>query len=497
MAYDMSAFQTASSTSNWLQLWATREFGSSVASSTASIIATYGKLIVRRKYELLNQSPFLYNIFNYNEAENVLLEWQALERQTQAVYDTLDADTQTSFFEMVLHPVMAGRVVQQVYINAARNAAYAKQKRMSTNTLADDVKSTYAQDAVIQKRYHSLLDGKWNHVMDQLHFGYDNWQDPTANTMPAVTTISTIAPSTGLLGVSVQGSSASMPGDAAPDLLSLSPYTPENRTIDIYARGSGSVAFTITPSVPYITVTPSSGTISYPSGTSDIRAIIHVDWTKAPTGNSTATLSIKPHNNGTQVLLTLPLTKDVLPPDFKGYVQANGAIAIEMQHFTSRTPGSNGATVDVIPDYGRTDSGLTLLPISAGTQTPSTGPKAIYTFYATSTSPAANLTVYMPPSFNVDPQAPFRYAFALDNGTPTVVSPVPSSTLGAMPRDWRDSVVNGARVVTSGLGRVERGVHRLNLWLLEPGTVVQRVVLDMGGLEASYLGPPESVRVGF
>jgi hypothetical protein len=70
---------------------------------------------------------------------------------------------------------MAGHGVQRVYINAARNKAYAAQKRMSTNTLAADVKAAYANDAVIQKRYHSLLSGKWNHMMDQLHFGYTNW----------------------------------------------------------------------------------------------------------------------------------------------------------------------------------------------------------------------------------------------------------------------------------------------------------------------------------
>ena len=70
---------------------------------------------------------------------------------------------------------MAGHGVQRVYINAARNKAYATQKRMSTNTLAADVKAAYANDAVIQKRYHGLLSGKWNHMMDQLHFGYTNW----------------------------------------------------------------------------------------------------------------------------------------------------------------------------------------------------------------------------------------------------------------------------------------------------------------------------------
>lgn len=175
MAYDMSSFTTADSTDPWLEAWATREFGLSVATGTAEAMATYGTLIIRRKYELLNRTPFMLSTVNYDEAETVLGEWAALQTKAEGLYDGLDAATQIAFFEMVLHPIMAGRIVQQVYINTARNSAYAAQKRMSTNSLADDVKAAYAQDAVIQKRYHGLLNGKWNHMMDQVHFGYTNW----------------------------------------------------------------------------------------------------------------------------------------------------------------------------------------------------------------------------------------------------------------------------------------------------------------------------------
>lgn len=175
MAYDMKSFTSSSSTDTWLSAWATREFGAGVARGTAEAMATYGTLIVRRKYELLNRTPFMLSTTNYDEAEKVLNEWAALQVKAQALHDTLDAATQIAFFEMALHPIMAGRIVQQVYINAARNSAYATQNRMSTNKLADDVKAAYAQDAVIQKRYHGLLNGKWNHMMDQIHFGYNNW----------------------------------------------------------------------------------------------------------------------------------------------------------------------------------------------------------------------------------------------------------------------------------------------------------------------------------
>ena len=127
MAYNMDMFAAPDSTANWLQLWATREFGTDAANATANIMNTYGMLAARRKFELLD--PTTYSIMNYQEAEAVLGQWKDLRDQAQAVHDSLPPAMQPSFFEMVLQPAMAGYTVHQIHITAAMNNVYAEQRR--------------------------------------------------------------------------------------------------------------------------------------------------------------------------------------------------------------------------------------------------------------------------------------------------------------------------------------------------------------------------------
>ena len=99
------------------------------------------------------------------------------------------------------------------------------------------------------------------------------------------------------------------------------------------------------------------------------------------------------------------------------------------------------------------------------------------------------------PTLNTIPGRGLRYAVAFDNETPQVVTLVPanySAQNGNL--DWEKSVENNGRHSRSTHVLAQPGYHVLKFWMVDPGVVVEKLIVDAGGLRPSYLGPPESPR---
>lgn len=510
IAYNAPQF-TVDKTSTWLKLWATREFGAALADEIASVVDTYGMYAARRKYELID--PTTYSVNNYNEADAVLQQWANLAAQAQAIYDKLDAAAQPAFYQLVLQPVLGGQVVNQVYIYTARNWHYVEQKRNAANTLASDVLNAFTEDYTLTNRYHTLLDGKWNHILDQTHFGYDYWQQPMRNAIPSLGYVQTQEVSlAGQLGVGVEASNATVSGDdnyhaASSEVLSLppmDPYGPKQRWIDIFSRGNAGCSWTISSSAPWLSVSPSSGYTGGNNGT-DTRVYVTVDWSKA--NSSTQTLSISSGcgpawGNYGSPSVQVPIVVTSAPSDFKGFVESDKHLAFEAEHATSKTT-ANGLSYTVLPAYGRTLSGVTLSNPNADSQPAGTGPALEYSVYTFTSTPKANVTLFLSPSLNVmgDNYRPLAYAVAFDDETPQVVKFVPKSSAGNLPNSWNNAVSDAAWGVTSGgttttHNLATAGAHTLKIWAIEPAVTFQKVIVDLGGVRPSYLGPPESFLAG-
>lgn len=499
---------------NWLNLWATREFGPKLAGRISAVVDRYGMYVARRKYELLN--PTIYSVNNYNEADAILTQWASLAAEAQSIYDALDTASRVPFYEMVLQPVLGGQVVTQIYIGAAKNIHFAQQKRNSANTVAQKVLDVFKQDHALTARYHNLLDGKWNHILDQTHLGYDYWQQPMRNVLPPLSWVQDLETSlAGNIGVGIEASNATVSGDDNyhPNsgntlvLPAMDPYGPKTRWIDIFARGTAGCDWTVSPWESYVIASPSKGTTGGNNGT-DTRVFISVDWSKAPAAPSTTTVKINVTSscptwgNYPPPIIQVPVVSTTVPRDFKGFVESDGHLAIEAEHTSSRTK-VGGVSYRTLPGHGRTLSGVTLMPVLADTQPVGKGPVLQYDVYTFTNASKANVTLYISPSLNQNGASrPLKYAIAFDDEPIKEVKFVAPDVNGNPPTSWKGAVSDAVWGLSSGSSTTtthdltRTGKHTLKIWCIEPGVVVQKVVVNLGGLRPSYLGPPESFRQG-
>ena len=101
-----------------------------------------------------------------------------------------------------------------------------------------------------------------------------------------------------------------------------------------------------------------------------------------------------------------------------------------------------------------------------------------------------NVDAYLAPTQKFLPGEGFRYAISFDDEAPQVIN-IHASYAQA---DWERSVKDGIRILRSKHTLAKAGYHTLKFWLIDPGLVLEKLVVDTGGVRPSYLGPPESFR---
>ena len=79
---------------------------------------------------------------------------------------------------------------------------------------------------------------------------------------------------------------------------------------------------------------------------------------------------------------------------------------------------------------------------------------------------------------------------AFDDQPPQVIDTLEHNTL----HDWEETVKDSVRYVKSSFTLAQPGYHTLKIWMIDPAIVLEKLVVDLGGMKPSYLGPPESYR---
>jgi hypothetical protein len=470
----------------YTRMWAEREFGPQFAGEIADIIEKYTKYNARRKPELLE--PATYALNDYLEADRVVADFQDLVSRAEAIYRKLPEEARDAFYELVLFPAKACAQVNELYVTAGENALYAKQGRAATNDLADRVQKLFEADAGLMDYYNkTFAGGRWNHFMDQVHIGYTIWQDPAQNVMPRVSRIE--LPQAASLGLSVEGSSSVWPGASErPVLPGFDPFNRQRRYIDLFNRGGESFAYSVETQDPWIVPSSMSGVVDR-----EERIWISINWERVPKDASMGTVKItRPGFDSVEIGIPLFNSDHVTRDTLEGFVEGDGYVSIEAEHFTRNIPAAH-ARWEKIEGYGRTLSAMTVVPATASSATPPNEfPCLEYKMYLFTPGKISVLATFAP-TLNFNPDRGLRYAVSFDNEAPQIIDIVPQGFDARNGnREWEDSVRNSARTIRSGHELSEAGRHTLKIWMVDPAVVLEKIVVDLGGVKPSYLGPPES-----
>jgi hypothetical protein len=481
--------------------WAAQTFGEAHAPAIADVVSRTLQLAGRRKPELLDTAT--YSLTNFREAETVLAEYAALRRDAERLSALQPAAARDAFYQLVLHPVLALSTFTELQVTVARNRLYATQGRAATNDLADSARRLFARDAEITRFYNdTLAGGKWSHMMDQTHIGYTYWQEPPRNVMPRVDVIQ--LPTAAEMGVAVveqnrpapprrAGPGGPPPGAFGPPQLALptfDPYQQQTYHLDVYNRGRTAFAFAASADQPWVVVTPARGTVDR-----EQRLAVRVDWSRAPAGTSRVPITVTgPGGSRAVVQAVVQNPESPRREAVTGFVQGNGYVSMEAEHYTRAVDGS-GVRWQRVPYLGRTLSGMTPSPAVSPARTPGGSSPRLEYRMTLFDSGEVKVHAYLSPTHNVAGGQGLRYAVSIDDEAPQIVNLHADGWSGSRTdgnRAWEQAVADNVKILTSTHRVARPGVHVLKFWMVDPAVVLQKLVVAGGELPQSYLGPPES-----
>ncbi len=470
--------------------WATQQFGKKFAVEIAEILSLYTKYNARRTPEML--TPETYSLQNYREAERILGAYQELLEKSQSIYAQLPETHKSAFYQLVLSPVEFCSNLNEMYVAAGKNKMYLELGGASANYYADRVKELFQKDAELTRQFHEdLEDGKWNHMMAQTHIGYTSWNNPPVNKMPAVSWVQPAKDAQlGLVveyGTKLDWSSFDMEGRKVYNqaFMPFDPVNDQHYYVEIFNRGAQRLNYTITSKNDWIKLSKKAGAVQF-----EEKVFVSIDWSKAPQGRAIGEVVISGEGSRPFVV-GVPIWNEL--PKVSGFVENNGVLSIEAVSY-SRKIETPKISWTVIPNMGRTNSAITIEPANSEPQTPGEGTPCLE--YEFSVFEGGDLTIdtYLSPTLNYKKQEGLKYAIAIDDESPQVINMHEGEFQPdwEYPAWWNNSVTDHIKKKQSVHTDIGSGKHTLKVWMVDPGVVFQKFVIDAGGLRDSYLGPPES-----
>lgn len=485
MGWDISRWRREN-LNEFLSAWAASKFGDTHAREIAALMDKYYRLGFARKPEHLqwnfaNEKPKPSDVtsFDYgDEVQRRLDDYDALMTHANQLYDRMPPDQRDAFYELVVYPIRGAALANRRYFAYQKSAEYLAQGRASASAWAQRAADADAQMNTETDYYNQkLASGKWRRMM-MIEPPNGQWQYMRmTNPVAPAGLAQFVVPEKAGLGVAIEGRD---------ELPPLNAFTRESRFIDVFNTGRAPATWTAHASHNWIKLSQTSGDLS-----KDARILVSIDWNKALRSESVSG-TVEIEGAGSKRVVKVPVFNPRLRVPSSEFVEVNEVVSIEAEHF-SRRVDRGGIGWQGIPGLGRTGDSVAIFPTTATSIDPAriiTDAPALEYSLQLFASGKYLVTCYLVPTHPIQAGQGLRFAIGIDD------QPLQLVTVGAdmaVPsRQWSLNVMNASAVASSSFEIKAVGPHVLKLYMIDPGVVVDKIVLDAGGLKPSYLGPPET-----
>lgn len=438
--------------------------------------------------EQLTDTDFSFT--NYDEAQRRLEAYRQLGARAEALLHEIGDEARPAFYQLVYYPLRGAELMNRMTLGGQRNRWYARQGRAATNAVRDEVQRCYDSLQVITRGYNSLLGGKWNHMMSMRQ----NYDGVSAYfNLPHLATHDAAGAPRLALQVAGEDVTGARAFHALP---AFDNYLRRTYPVEIYNRGGGTLAWTAHASEPWVVLSKSAGKTA-----AEERITVGIDWEKAPSGNAVpAQIVFRAGEQSEKVLVSLFNPTAPSRAELRGiYVENNGCVSIPAAG-CHRVRESDRIKITAVEDLGIEGPALQLGDPTAPLQIFRSRdvPCAEYDFYAFDAG-SVDVYTYVLPTFPLHADRDFRigentntdtkYSVQIDDGALAT----PSSSHVEYSQVWFESVLRNCAVNKSTLHIDKPGRHTLRIRVGDPGIVLQKIVLDFGGMKRSYLGPQSTL----
>ncbi|MDP4180084.1 MAG: glycosyl hydrolase 115 family protein [Bacillota bacterium] len=473
---------------DYLASLAKRDFEAddSTAREISSIITEYFQQAHAKRAENMGlegtvSEPF--SLINYGDEAQLRVEkMNELFNRAQAVYSKLTANRKNAFYEMVYYPIRSTKYSLDMVTYAMKNQLYAKQGRYKSVSDYMDL-ARKAQDNIVAdyKNYQGLENGKWINMINPYPNGYP--QPLTRAKLDAMLVSK---------GTAIDGIGSVCEGqDTYQDDVTLKFSSLENnkRFIDIFGKGEKTYNWTSTTSDSFIKLSKTSGSV-----VNEERIIVTIDWSKLGNNETkSGTITIKDDYKNIYTF-KISAKKSGVSLQSNSYAEANGVVAIEAENYTEAIAGKDGTSWKVLEGMGRNGSSMRVYPDNFHTRVDSNFDQTAQLKYKVYFESTGTFTgkLYRIPTLNEGSEngvvRTARTAVGIDNTPPTVLGGSNKSGSG----NWSKNVMENIEKLTFTVKVTQPGYHDIVVYKSDAGIVFDRIVINTGGEQKSYMGPPTS-----